>query len=127
MGNVIGAVKWTLRAEGVALFVAALSLYVNYEFSWVVFAILFFVPDISFLGYLINNKIGAITYNSAHSLVGAIFIVGLGFVTELQEFLIAGLVWVAHIGFDRALGYGLKYQKGFGYTHLGLIGKAKNA
>jgi len=31
----------------------------------------------------------------------------------------------AHIGFDRALGYGLKYSKGFGYTHLGRIGNAK--
>jgi hypothetical protein len=29
----------------------------------------------------------------------------------------------AHIGIDRALGYGLKYSTGFGFTHLGRIGK----
>ncbi|WP_197463090.1 DUF4260 domain-containing protein [Microbulbifer thermotolerans] len=126
MGNVVGAVRWTLRAEGAALFIAALCLYANFEFSWLTFAILFLIPDLSFLGYLINNKVGAIAYNFAHSLVGAILILGLGFFNEVQLLQLLGLIWLAHIGFDRLLGYGLKYQRGFGYTHLGLIGKAKN-
>ncbi|MCX2805475.1 DUF4260 family protein [Microbulbifer thermotolerans] len=65
-------------------------------------------------------------YNCAHSLVGAILILGLGFFNEVQLLQLLGLIWLAHIGFDRLLGYGLKYQRGFGYTHLGLIGKAKN-
>ena len=34
------------------------------------------------------------------------------------------LIWIAHIGLDRALGYGLKYATGFGDTHLGRIGRA---
>jgi hypothetical protein len=37
------------------------------------------------------------------------------------------LIWLAHIGIDRALGYGLKYVAGFGFTHLGRIGKDANA
>jgi hypothetical protein len=32
-------------------------------------------------------------------------------------------IWIAHIGFDRALGYGLKYGSGFTHTHLGRIGR----
>lgn len=127
MGNVIGAVKWTLRAESVAIVIAALLLYSQYEFSWSLFAVLFLFPDLSLFAYLISNKVGAIAYNAAHSLIGALFIASLGFVNELPVFQISGLVWIAHIGFDRALGYGLKYQRGFGCTHLGLVGKAKQS
>ena len=39
----------------------------------------------------------------------------------------AGLVWLAHIGMDRLLGYGLKYDDHFQHTHLGLIGKHGHA
>ena len=33
------------------------------------------------------------------------------------------MIWCAHIGFDRALGYGLKSAAGFEFTHLGRIGR----
>jgi hypothetical protein len=33
------------------------------------------------------------------------------------------LIWAAHIGMDRALGYGLKETSGFTRTHLGRVGK----
>lgn len=127
MGNVTGSVKWVLRTEGLVLLILALLLYVKLEFSWLIFAIYFLVPDLSFLGYIFNKKIGAISYNCAHTLIGALFVLGVGFFAELEVFKVAGLIWVAHVGFDRALGYGLKYQQGFGFTHLGLIGKEKNA
>lgn len=127
MGNVTGAVRWTLKAEGAAVFIAAVVFYGALGFGWITFFILFLIPDMSLLAYFINNKVGAIVYNCAHSLVGAIAILGLGFFVDVKGLQLLGLIWVAHIGFDRALGYGLKYQQGFGYTHLGPVGKTKNS
>jgi hypothetical protein len=89
--------------------------------SWPVFALLFFVPDVSFAGYLAGPRVGAAIYNVAHSYVAPLLLAGtLLIVGGELTFL---LVWSAHIGFDRALGYGLKYPSGFGDTHLGRIGK----
>ncbi|MGR9117376.1 MAG: DUF4260 domain-containing protein, partial [Gammaproteobacteria bacterium] len=81
------------------------------------------LPDLSLLSYLLNPKVGAISYNAAHSYVGAIACLGYGLANSDSTFLNAGLIWCAHIGFDRALGFGLKYSKGFGFTHLGRIGR----
>jgi hypothetical protein len=47
----------------------------------------------------------------------------LGFALPEPLTLSIAMIWLAHIGFDRALGYGLKYQAGFGFTHLGRIGR----
>ncbi len=33
------------------------------------------------------------------------------------------MIWCAHIGFDRAFGYGLKYSAGFGFMHRGRKGQ----
>ncbi|MCS4316879.1 hypothetical protein M2407_001178 [Serratia sp. BIGb0234] len=43
--------------------------------------------------------------------------------TQQPHWLMAALIWGAHIGFDRALGYGLKYASGFADTHLGGLGR----
>ena len=125
--SVGGGIRWVLRIEGFAILVFSAYAYSYQEFSWIIFFVFFLVPDFSFLGYLINSKIGAISYNIAHSLIGAIFCIGLGIFGISEMLLIIGTIWSAHIGFDRALGYGLKYNKGFTYTHLGRIGKVKNA
>lgn len=122
MSQVTGKVNWVLRAEGFCILVLAAYVLHHMKFSWATFAIFFLAPDLSFLGYLISKKIGAIAYNTAHSLIGSCAILGIGISLANKTLLIAGLIWCAHIGFDRALGYGLKYAKGFGYTHLGLIG-----
>lgn len=37
------------------------------------------------------------------------------------------IIWAAHIAFDRAVGYGLKYETGFNDTHLGRVGRAPSA
>lgn len=123
MGEVVGGIKWTLRAEGLLLLILGLYVYASYEFSWLTFAIFFLLPDVSFIGYAITPKAGAIAYNFAHSLVGAILVTLLGLMLDYNVLLLSGIIWVSHIGFDRALGYGLKYGKGFGFTHLGKIGK----
>ena len=94
--------------------------------SWWVFALLFLVPDLSFIAYLSDPKSGAVVYNAAHSYMAPVALMTLGFALGEPLVLSIGMIWLAHIGFDRALGYGLKYQAGFGFTHLGRIGRAKD-
>jgi hypothetical protein len=124
-GVVTGTPRVTLRLEGVIVLVAASVVYAQVGSGWVVFALLFLVPDLSMLGYLGGSRIGAVTYNLGHSYILPTALGALGVVLS-QHFLLAlGLIWLAHIGFDRALGYGLKYGTAFGRTHLGLVGKLK--
>jgi hypothetical protein len=80
---------------------------------------------VSFLGYLAGSRVGAIAYNAAHSYIGALACFGSGLVLVAPELEVAGLIWCAHIGFDRAMGYGLKYAAGFAFTHLGRIGRTR--
>ena len=122
-GSVSGVPRLLLRAEGAALLVAATLLYRQTGASWWLFAVLFLAPDLSFLGYLAGPRVGAISYNVAHTLVGPIALAIAGLVLPATMALALALIWVAHIGFDRLLGYGLKYAAGFGFTHLGRIGK----
>jgi len=128
--GVSGGVRGLLRLEGAALLAAALMLYAQAGAGWTLFLILFLVSDLSFAFYLFGARIGAFAYNTMHSTIGPFLLVlasqmdisKFGLVRMPQLFAIA-LVWFAHVGFDRALGYGLKYAAGFGDTHLGAIGK----
>ncbi len=116
--SVSGGVKWILRLEGLCVLTAGCLFYGQAHYSWKLFFLLFFVPDISFAGYLFGTKIGSIIYNAAHSYILPI-ILGIGFaLLHDKGFLYYSVIWMTHIGFDRALGYGLKYQTGFGDTHL---------
>ncbi|HEY2395903.1 MAG TPA: DUF4260 domain-containing protein [Rudaea sp.] len=125
--EVSGGVRTILRIEGLAMLVAATIMYSKSGFGWGMFALFFLAPDLSFAGYLLGNRIGAVAYNAAHSYIGALacFSAGLVFVAPALE--VAGLIWCAHIGFDRALAYGLKYAAGFAFTHLGRIGRSQAA
>ena len=120
---VSGHVRLILRAEGLAILMAAVALYARAGHPGWLFATLFLVPDLSLFGYLAGSRLGAITYNSAHSLLGpvALALAALFVVPALGPY---ALIWLAHVGFDRALGYGLKYRAGFVHTHLGRIGRA---
>lgn len=123
--DVKGGLRWLLRAEGGAVFLASLFAYSRFGDGWSQFFILFLVPDISLLGYLGGSRIGAACYNAAHSYIGPLIwlAVGLGMPSLAAPGWV--LIWLAHLGLDRGLGYGLKYADGFGYTHLGLIGRWK--
>jgi hypothetical protein len=121
---VTGGVKVLLRLEGLALFAAMVLLYAVWGGSWWLFAVLFLAPDLSFLAYLTDAKTGAIVYNAAHSYLAPVALMTLGFGLAEPLTLSIAMIWLAHIGIDRALGYGLKYAAGFGVTHLGSIGKA---
>ena len=122
-GAVTGGVKTLLRLEGLTLFAAMLVLYATWGGSWWIFAILFLAPDLSFVAYLIDPKTGAFVYNAAHSYLAPVALLTLGFALDEPLILSIAMIWLAHIGIDRALGYGLKYETGFGFTHLGRIGR----
>jgi hypothetical protein len=119
-----GGVLTVLRAEGLALFVGCSLFYVISEAPWELYALLFFAPDLSFLGYLAGPKVGAVVYNALHSTVGPLALAVAGIVLVMPYAGTVAMIWLAHIGFDRALGYGLKYKTGFRFTHLGRIGRA---
>ena len=122
-GATTGGVRLVLRLEGLCVLIAASVAYSKFGLGWGTFALFFLTPDLSFLGYLAGPKIGAVSYNVAHSYVGAGTCLVISLVLPVPLLLTAGIIWFAHIGFDRALGYGLKYSAGFGFTHLGRIGR----
>src|SRR3982074_2488027 len=122
-GAVTGGVRTLLRLEGLTLFVGMTLLYAVWDGSWWVYAILFLAPDLSFLGYLAGPRIGAIVYNAAHSYMAPMALMTAGFALSSPLGLSVAMIWLAPIGIDRALGYGLKYSAGFGFTHLGRIGR----
>jgi hypothetical protein len=107
-----------LRAEGLAEFALALWAYYAFGGSWLLFGILFLAPDLSMVGYLINPRIGARLYNLAHTYLAPALLVPAGFMLAIPVLHALALIWAAHIGFDRLLGFGLKYPVAFGATHL---------
>ena len=126
-GAVTGGLRTLLRLEGLTLFIGMTLLYGAWDGSWWVYAILFLVPDLSFAAYLAGPRAGAIVYNAAHSYMAPMTLNIVGFALASPLVLSIAMIWLAHIGFDRALGYGLKYSAGFGFTHLGRIGPAAKA
>lgn len=110
-----------LRLEGLALFVGAVVAYAYLGHSWALFALLLLSPDLAALGYLISLRVGSTAYNLAHTssmplLLGlASLLLGAPLGVQLA------LIWLAHIGMDRTVGYGLKYADSFKHTHLGEV------
>ncbi|WP_234983790.1 DUF4260 family protein [Pseudacidovorax sp. RU35E] len=124
-GAVHGGVRLLLRAEGAALLLFAVLAYAQMApGQWGRFAALLLLPDLAMLGYLAGPAIGARAYNAAHSVISPVLLAGAGFATPAQATLLWSLaaIWLAHIGLDRLLGYGLKYGRGFGHSHLGRLG-----
>jgi Domain of unknown function (DUF4260) len=120
---VTGALRWLLRAEALAVLLISVWAYSRWGGTWMQFALLFLSPDVALLGYLISARVGALAYNTSHSYLCALAILVLGVMSSQSLALSVALIWIAHIGFDRALGYGLKYGQGFSFTHLGAVGK----
>lgn len=119
-----GAVRWQ-RVEGLVLFVAGIVLccHVNHATTWWLALLIFFTPDLGFLGYLLGSKAGAFIYNAVHIYAfGAVFLVA-GLLVSTPILVMLGALFLAHSGFDRMLGYGLKSPEGFAFTHLGRVGK----
>jgi len=121
-GVVSGGVRSALPLEGAAALLAAAVLYAEAGYSWRLFALGFLVPDVAMLAYFAGPRVGAVVYNLAHTYALAVALALAGFIGGEPAMAAAALIWIAHIGFDRALGFGLKYASGFGDTHLGRTG-----
>jgi hypothetical protein len=126
-GVVTGAPRLILRLEGAVVLALACLAYARLDGGWAMFALLFLAPDLSMLGYLAGRKAGAVCYNLGHGYLLPAALAALGLATAQHLALALALIWAAHIGLDRMLGYGLKYPTAFAHTHLGIVGKAGKA
>jgi hypothetical protein len=104
--------------EGLAVFAGALVLYFDVGYGWLALVVLFLAPDLSMLGYLAGPRAGSVTYDVVHTYVGPVALGVAGAVSGYDTAAQLALIWLAHIGLDRLLGYGLKYPTGFRDTHL---------
>jgi hypothetical protein len=121
--SVVGRPLRILRSEGVVLLVVALAAYVTaLDEAWWLVPLLLLVPDLLMVGYARSARTGALFYNLAHSYPAPALLGALALWSGSPLWQGVALVWFAHIGMDRALGYGLKYDDGFQHTHLGRIG-----
>jgi hypothetical protein len=107
-----------LKLEDSCLFAATLALYHHLHSSWLLFAILFLAPDLFMLGYLLNVRVGAALYNLGHFLLIPLILFATALVLHQPTLATIALIWLAHIFFDRLLGFGLKYPTQFKDTHL---------
>jgi hypothetical protein len=111
-----------LRLEELSLLAVAVTIYAHLHFSWLLFAVLFLVPDVFMLGYVVNPRLGASMYNLGHSVFLALALLAFGYFGVRPEAVAVSLIWFSHIAFDRALGYGFKYPTFFKDTHLQRLG-----
>jgi uncharacterized protein DUF4260 len=112
-----------LRAEGATLLALSVFLYWHLEGSWIAFIALLLAPDIGMIGYLRGPRLGAVTYNLTHVEVLPAALAFAAFTMGYDVLMWPALIWLAHIGMDRLLGYGLKLPTAFQDTHLGRIGR----
>ena len=106
------------------MLVASVLMYRWQRGSWTAFFVLFLVPDLSMLGYLAGPAFGARLYNLTHNYVAPLFLACYSLSVGRQDIVPYALIWMAHLGFDRMAGMGLKYPSAFRDTHLGRIGKS---
>lgn len=107
-----------LRVEGAAVFATAIALYASRGESWWVFIALLLTPDLGMLSYFISPRWGSIGYNLVHTYTLPILLAVLSLAGQWPLGIHLALIWFAHIGMDRLVGYGLKYTTAFKDTHL---------
>ena len=110
-----------LRAEGAVIFLAATTVYWREDNSWLLYLLLVLAPDLSMLGYLAGPRVGSAVYNAAHTTVLPVALALYGYLGDSSLALALALIWLAHIGVDRLVGYGLKYPDEFRETHLARV------
>jgi hypothetical protein len=120
-------VRGWLRLEGAAVFVAGLVVYGQLGARWWLALPLLLLPDVSAAGYLAGPRIGALSYNVVHNWAFGLAVLGLGLATGVAPIAVLGAAAIAHVGLDRAVGYGLKLPTSFQDTHLGRIGRDRGA
>jgi Domain of unknown function (DUF4260) len=107
-----------LHMEGAFVLLLSVLLYKQIHASWLLFFVLILAPDLFMLGYLLNVRVGAALYNLVHTYVGPLVLAAVSTFVKYPLLLPLSLIWVAHLGMDRMLGFGLKYPTHFRDTHL---------
>lgn len=110
-----------LRIEGLTAFATGILLYARHDGSLWLFVVLLLAPDLSALGFLAGKRAGAATYNIAHTYALPAILGGAGLLGGSDLAVSLALIWAAHIGMDRTVGYGLKYPSDFKDTHLSRV------
>ncbi|GEP51571.1 hypothetical protein FNO01nite_22430 [Flavobacterium noncentrifugens] len=118
--------KTTLKLEEFGMFVFGIWLFSLLNYQWWWFLALIFAPDFSMIGYAFGNKTGAFSYNLFHHRGLAILVYLLGIYLKINALQLIGIILFSHASLDRIFGYGLKYENGFQFTHLGKIGKEQS-
>ncbi len=121
MGTPFGPVSILLRLEGAALLLLGVLGYALTYDGWLLFVVLILAPDLSMLGYAAGPRWGAVVYNTAHTTTLPAIVVASGLLATAPLAVSIGGIWLAHIGLDRLIGYGLKYASGFRDTHLNRV------
>jgi len=116
--------KSSLKIEEFAQLLLAIFLFSQNEIAWWWYLTLFFAPDIGMIGYVMNTKVGAMTYNLFHHKGIAILLYLIGLQIDSQWLAFSGLLLFGHAAFDRIFGFGLKYPDDFKHTHLGWMGRS---
>ena len=122
-GMVVGTPRRLLRIEGATLVAGSLIAYSTTDQAWWLVPLTLLLPDLTMIGYLGSTRLGSYLYNLGHSTPMPAAIVAIGWWQDKSLVVALGLVWLAHIGLDRLIGYGLKYDDHFQHTHLGRLGR----
>jgi hypothetical protein len=107
-----------LRLEGFVLCAISVALFFHLGGTTWHFLLLILAPDLTMAGYVMNVRVGAAVYNAGHTLALPVALGGAAVLTNRPELIPFILIWTAHIGMDRMLGYGLKFPTYFADTHL---------
>ena len=107
-----------LRIEGGAVLALALGGYFALGGSLWRLVVRALAPELSMVGYLVGARTGAWSYNLFHTYALPLALGAIGFWGQYRLALLVALVWIGHIGADRLVGYGLKFESGFDRTHL---------
>jgi hypothetical protein len=118
--------KRIIKLEELGLFLLGVYLFSQLHFAWWWFLVLILTPDFAMIGYLVNSKVGAWAYNVFHHRGIAICLYLSGIYLASSSVQLAGAILFSHASMDRIFGYGLKYESGFKFTHLGEIGQKQN-
>lgn len=111
-------IKYILQLEGAAIFALALFIYAQFDGSWWLFAALILAPDLSMIGYALGLKVGTFCYNLVHIYILPAVLAAAGIYFDNPLLIHISIIWFAHIGMDKMVGYGLKYVTGFKDTHF---------
>ncbi len=121
LGERISGPGILLRLEGLAVLAGAITLYAYQGYNWWMFALLLLSPDVAMVAYMLNTRMGSLAYNLLHTSIFPILLGLLSLISGYDLGLALALIWLAHIGMDRVMGYGLKYPTSFKDTHLSRV------